>query len=179
MYTNIDLSLNRAGWCDCRIEIGGQVIQFKGSYLTNPIKGLLAATSFVLLGGLRAQCVFHKPLGGYLVTLRRDKKCIVVSVMELFDAFESNAKIDGEIIFEANAGSLEFGEALYNSATSMVSEMSKKRFREIWADEDFPHFELYRLYTVIKSNALDLGGSQMSNEEISCLNLKPNAKASN
>lgn len=177
MNTHIDLKLDRTGCCVCRIEVGGELVQIKGSYLSNPIKGLLAATSFVLSEGLRAQCVFHDPLGGYLVILKRDKKCIIVSVMKLFDTFESNAKIDGEIIFEANACSLEFGEALYHSATSMVSDMSKKRFREIWADDDFPHFELYRLYTVIRSNALERGGLQMSSEEISCINLKSSSGA--
>lgn len=171
MYTYVDLNVDQIGWCVCRIEIGGELVQIKGSYISNPVKGLLAATSFVLSGGVKAQCVFQHPLGGHLMVLRRDNKCVVVSIMKLVDTIESQAKIAGEIVFEASACSLEFGEALYQSAASIVSKMSKQKFLEIWAEDGFPHCELYRLYTVIRSNALERGGSQMSCEEINCLNL--------
>ena len=149
MGTAIRLSLVPNGQCECNIEINHQATTFCGSILSHPVQDLLAATSFLLVGGTVAQCLFRQPCKRFLLELKRDANDVAIKIVKFRDARKA-----GEIIFFAQTHLIQFANALYWAVNGLFNHLEHKRRCPNWMINEFAQFQADRLYMLIKYKAL-------------------------
>ena len=142
MYTVVSFTRVPNGLYECNITVSRQSVTFYGTIFTHPVRDLVAATSFLMVGGTTAQSLFLLPGNHYLIELKRKLNRVSIEIVK-----NNQVHPAGNCVFIAQTSLTHFAGALYWAANRLflhpASNCRNSRF------ENDTRFHVNRLYSLI------------------------------
>ncbi len=139
MATVVTYKLTGSGWATCALEIDGQAIVTRASYLSDALASLLQSVVDLLKGQAEATASFDEEPGEYRWRFQRvDAQHVALRIL-WFDELWSHAPDEqGRVVFESQCRLRTLAGAVLSASQQLLAEHGFDGYKEKWVEHDFP-----------------------------------------
>lgn len=133
----ITYKLRGAGWADCDVTDGTQVVALSASYLSDALGALAQATTDIVKGEMSAIASFLEEPGEYRWVLTRNDDRVTVEIFE-FAGFGDVNPSGGKVIFKSDITVEEFKKSVVDCLETVLNTYTLEEYKEKWVRHEFP-----------------------------------------